>query len=190
MSESLSSPGYAATGWMRDALAAIDGFGENPAAGALLVKIDEQRLYLLQENRVSQVYPVSTSRYGVGNKEGSHQTPLGAHNIAEKIGDHCRPGEIIKARIPTGKLAEICVDAHATGQDVITSRVLWLRGLESGINRGGDVDSYRRYIYIHGTAEEGLIGKPASIGCVRMKNADVIDLYDRVAVGTPVMILV
>lgn len=177
------------TGWMRDALTALRPYDRIDTAEILLVKIDEQHLYLLQEDRVLHVYPVSTSRYGIGNKKGSYQTPLGVHNIAEKIGEGCQPGEIIKARVPTGKLAEICTDVRETGQDLITSRVLWLRGLEPGVNAGGEVDSYSRYIYIHGTAEEGLIGRPASIGCIRMKNTDVIDLYDRVAVGTPVVIL-
>jgi lipoprotein-anchoring transpeptidase ErfK/SrfK len=174
---------------MRKALDILRVFDETSETAILLVKIDEQRLYLLQGDCVLCDYPVSTSRYGVGYKEGSFQTPLGAHNIAEKIGDDCQPGEIFKVRVPTGKLAEINTDTHETGQDVITSRVLWLRGLEPGINQGGDVDSYRRYIYIHGTAEEGLISQPASIGCIRMKNADVIDLYDRVTVGTPVVII-
>jgi hypothetical protein len=99
------------------------------------------------------------------------------------------PFGIIKQKVDTGAKAEAVLQAESTDQDLITSRVLHLTGLEEGINLGGDVDSYNRGIFIHGTHEEGLIGTPASKGCVRMKNADVIDLFERIEVGTFVVIL-
>lgn len=174
---------------MRVALLVLSGFGYTEARKAILIKISEQRLYVLQNRRVMSLYSVSTSRHGTGNQAGSYKTPLGVHRIAEKIGDGCRAGEIIKARKPTGRLAAIIAEPYSMEQDAITTRILWLEGLESGVNLGADVDSYARYIYIHGTPEEGLIGQPASIGCIRMKNADIIDLFNSVDEGTLVHIL-
>jgi hypothetical protein len=175
--------------WMRIALQALAGSGYTGNQKALLIKISEQKLYLLQSGHVLAVYSVSTSRYGAGNRIGSHKTPLGLHRVAEKIGNGCGPGEIIKARVPTGRFAGIVHEPRSGGQDVITTRILWLEGLETGVNRGPGVDSRERYIYIHGTPEEGLIGQPASIGCVRMKNTDVIALFGEVDEGTLVQIL-
>ena len=169
--------------WMQHALSASRVFGYQSTEKIILVKVSEQALYLLQYDCVLDSYPISSSRYGIGNLQNSHRTPLGAHKIAKKIGGECALGEILKAREPTGRLAETQVQDNSTGIDVITTRILWLSGLEEGLNQGGDVDSYRRYIYIHGTPDEGLIGQPASIGCIRMKNADVISLYDHVDEG-------
>lgn len=176
--------------WMRIALLALSGFGYTDEQKAILIKINEQRLYLLQNRLTLAAYPVSTSRLGTGNRADSHKSPLGVHRIAEKIGDGCQIGEIIKARKPTGKIATVIIEPRSAEQDVITTRILWLEGLEPGVNRGSGVDSYDRYIYIHGTQEEGLIGQPASIGCIRMKNTDVIDLFDSVDEGTLVHMLV
>lgn len=133
-----------------------------------------------------QYYSISTSRYGLGQQEGSLQTPLGIHKIAQKIGGHEPLGRVFRGRVPT---TEMCLpDDFDAEADVITSRILWLEGLQPGLNRGGDVDSYARYIYIHGTADEAHIGQPASIGCIRMKNSDVIDLFDCVEPGDLVII--
>lgn len=161
----------------------------NSGLSVIIVRLDEQKLYLFQNSRLVQSYPVSSSRYGISCVQDSLGTPAGLHQIAEKIGQECQPGEILKARVATGKIALIINDTNPAVDDVITSRILWLRGLESGLNLGEGVDSWQRYIYIHGTNEEGLIGRPVSNGCIRMKNADVIDLYDKVEVGTRVLIL-
>jgi hypothetical protein len=172
---------------MPAALETLAAFGA--ARPALLIKLDQQKLYLIDNNAIRAEYPISSSRYGTGGEDGSLCTPLGVHRIAEKIGASCAPGEIIKARVPTGETAEIIQEPRHGEADVITSRILWLEGLEEGRNRGKGVDSYRRYIYIHGTAEEGLIGRPASIGCVRMTNFDIIELYESVSDSMPVNIV-
>lgn len=175
---------------MGAALLVLAGSGYTGNQKAILINISEQKLYLLRSRQVLAAYSVSTSRYGTGNQADSQKTPLGLHRVAEKIGNGCGLGEIIKARVPTGQLVNIIREPRSGGQDVITTRVLWLEGLEPGVNRGLSVDSYERYIYIHGTPEEGLIGQPASIGCIRMKNADVMALFGGVDEGTLVLILV
>ena len=151
--------------------------------------LDRQQLHLIHGRVPVCSYPVSTSRYGAGCEQDSRRTPTGMHHIAEKIGQGCERGEILKARVATGEIAEIIAAEEPGDEDLITSRILWLQGMEPGINQGEGVDSYQRYIYIHGSNEEGLIGQPASVGCIRMKNDDVIDLFDRVEVGTPVLII-
>jgi lipoprotein-anchoring transpeptidase ErfK/SrfK len=175
------------SGWADKALKELGA--ANSGLFVIVVRLDEQKLYLLQNNQLVQSYPISSSRYGISCVQDSLGTPTGIHQIAEKIGQDCQPGEILKARVATGKIALITHDTKPAMGDVITSRILWLRGLESGLNQGEGVDSWQRYIYIHGTNEEGLIGRPASNGCIRMKNTDVIDLYDKVEVGTRVLIL-
>jgi len=154
----------------------------------VVVSIAAQRLYLLQDGRLLKTYPVSTSAFGYGAQEGSNQTPLGLHRIRAMIGEGEPLGMIFKARKPTGRIANIIKDPIDVPEDDVTTRIMWLEGLEPGVNQGGKVDSYRRYIYIHGTPEEGLIGRPASHGCVRMYNADVVDLFARVDEGTLVYI--
>jgi len=134
------------------------------------------------------VYPISTSKYGVGSAEKSNKTPPGTHRIVEKIGESAKSGAVFKAGIDTGKVATTYSDATDIREDLITTRILWLKGLEPGINRGKGIDSYERHIYIHGTSEEGLIGTTASDGCIRMKNRDVLELFDLVPQGTLVEI--
>lgn len=168
--------------WLRRAIQAASAFGNTDTL--LAVSLPAQQLVLLAGQKVVASYAVSTSRYGAGCVEGSRRTPLGVHRIAEKIGAGCPRGTIFKARRATGEIADIIVEARATSIDVITSRILWLEGLEPGLNSGPGVDSHARYIYIHGTAEEGLIGQPASIGCIRMRNDDVMELFENVNVGT------
>ena len=165
-------------------------FAEFPAA---IVKISEQALYLYVNQQYVKKYPVSTSRYGVGQEEGSNKTPLGVHCVQEKIGDGVQLCEIFSSREPSGEIACIEHEAKDTDHECITSRILWLSGLESGINQGQNlneicVDSYQRFIYIHGTHEEGLIGQAASIGCVRMKNKDVIEVFDHLMISSLVII--
>ena len=153
-----------------------------------LVKVSEQRLYVLQGGACMSTYPVSTSRYGTGEEQDSYKTPRGVHCVSEKIGGDAGFAEIFESRERTHQIAEIESGETRTDEELITSRILWLAGLEEGINQGGSVDSHERYIYIHGTHEEGLIGQPASVGCVRMKNRDVMDLYERLEVSSLVII--
>ena len=154
----------------------------------IIVDISEQRLSLIENDKLIESFPVSTSKYGEGEKENSFKTPLGMHEIKEKIGDDARINTIFVSRINTQKQSEIVTLRKDTENDYVTSRILWLDGLEEGINKGPGVDSYDRYIYIHGTHEEGLIGEKASHGCIRMFNEDVIYLYDIVHKGTKVYI--
>lgn len=133
-------------------------------------------------------YPVSTALNGAGEADGSYCTPRGLHRIAQKIGADAPLFSVFKARVATGEIWTPEREAQAPGSDWILSRILWLEGMEPGKNRGSTVDSHARYIYIHGTNEESKIGTPVSHGCIRMRNADVVDLFDRVPVGTVVEI--
>ena len=144
----------------------------------VLVVVGEQQLYLFKRGECQKSYRVSTSKFGVGNEENSLKTPLGAHCVSDKIGANLEKNRILKSRQETDRCATIVRQPIATEEDCITSRILWLSGLEPGYNQGGNVDSHNRYIYIHGTHEEGLLGQPASIGCVRMANEDIIELFD------------
>jgi len=160
-----------------------------PNSVSLLIRISEQQLYLLDElEEVVQKYSISTSKYGAGNKEGSFQTPTGRHYIKEKIGDQAAMNEVFAGRKPLGVLEDLQAQQADLPEDIITSRIMWLQGMESGVNEGGDVDSYQRYIYIHGTSEEDKIGTAASHGCIRMCNDDVIDLFDQIETGCEVLI--
>ena len=154
-----------------------------------LIHIDSQLQQLTlvcRDPNDNQQFPVSTSRHGIGQLEGSLQTPAGIHRIAEKIGDGEPAGRVFRAREPQD---EVCLPQDYDGEsDVITTRIMWLDGLQAEFNRDGEVDSKHRYIYIHGTADEAHIGQPASIGCVRMKNLDVIELFDLVQVNDLVII--
>ncbi|HEY2084290.1 MAG TPA: L,D-transpeptidase [Verrucomicrobiae bacterium] len=129
-----------------------------------------------------KTFRCSTSRFGIGQREGSNRTPLGLHRIAEKIGDGWPAGTVFKARQPVGYTWKGLPDAK------ITTRIFWLDGLEPGFNRGGNVDSHARYIYIHGTGDQTTIGKPASCGCVHLADADIIPLFAKLPSGTLVWI--
>ena len=154
------------------------------------IDISQQRLYLKQNDNLIKSYPISSSKYGEGSTENSNMTPLGLHVIKEKIGTDVPINTLFISRINTKRTVNIENSRNKTKDDHITSRILWLDGLEEGKNKGQGVDSYSRYIYIHGTHEEGLIGEKASHGCIRMLNNDVIDLYDYVNIGTEVYISV
>ncbi len=136
-----------------------------------------------------EAYPVSTSKYGIGNESGSNKTPVGFHRIEDKLGDNEPSGMQFRWKKPTGKVLEIYTDSTDVEDDWVTTRIMHLKGLEEGINTGNNIDSYERHIYIHGTQEEGLVGSPASHGCIRMKNQDVIELYNLVNEGDIVYIL-
>jgi len=163
-------------------------FGPSPRGLVINVDITQQHLSLHDASHCIKTWPVSTAKNGAGNQQDSFQTPTGTHCIAEKIGDGDPACSLFVGRQNTGQIATIINDAVAADKDMISSRILWLQGLQAGINKGGDVDSHDRYIYIHGTPEEGLIGTPASHGCIRMRNADVIELFDLVDSGTLVHI--
>lgn len=148
-------------------------------ASEIVVSVPDQELALLERGRTLARYPVSTSKFGSGDAVGTFRTPLGVLYVSAKLGDGLPPGAVIKSRTPTGEI----VAPDAPGRDTIVSRVLWLRGKEDQ-NR----NARERCIYIHGTAEERRVGKPASFGCIRMKSRDVIALYSRVHIGTPVTV--
>ena len=152
------------------------------------VDISEQRLYLIENSLIKASYPISTSKYGEGSIENSFKTPLGKHSIKEMIGEEAEINTIFTSRINTKRSATIIDQFEDTDNDYVTSRIMWLDGEEDGFNKGGNVDSFRRYIYIHGTHEEGLIGTKASHGCIRMFNYDVIELFKLVNIGTKVLI--
>ena len=155
---------------------------------SLKVSVSEQKMYLYQNGRKVRSYDVSTSKYGTGSRLGSLKTPLGRHRIARKIGAGAPVHTIFRNRVNLRRTAAVDRTLKGAPEDLVTTRILWLEGLEKGRNKGGRIDSFRRLIYIHGTPSEGLIGRPASNGCVRMRNQDVIDLFDRVPLGTPVLI--
>ncbi len=151
------------------------------------IAIGDQSLRLLADRgRLLATYPVSTGRNGIGCEQGSGKTPLGRHRVRVKIGAGCDPHTVFVARRPTGERYDERLAAAQPHRDWILCRILWLTGLESGVNRGGMVDTLRRFIYIHGTPDCEPMGVPRSHGCIRMRNEDLLDLFDRVRVGCPV----
>jgi len=155
----------------------------------LAVSLTRQTLEVRRAGRVEREFLVSTSRFGPGEQHGSLCTPRGRHVIRAKIGQGLPEGAVFRARRPTG---EIFSPGHLQAEprrDWILSRILWLSGLEPGHNRLGNVDSMRRYIYIHGTPDHEPMGVPFSHGCIRMRNAEVCWLFDVVVPGTPVNLL-
>lgn len=144
----------------------------------LHISVRDQRLMLESDDGSVQSYPISTSRFGLGSEEGSMKTPLGRFCIGEKIGADVAPGTVFKDRQPVEKNAEF-----SPNEDLVMSRILWLDGLEEH-----NANTRDRYIYIHGTNHEHQIGEPASHGCIRMRNSDLVELFDLVDVDTPVVI--
>ncbi len=142
------------------------------------ISIGDQRLTLTRDGEVLRSYPVSSSRFGIGTEEGSMKTPLGNFRIAEKIGHDAEPGTIFKARVALGP-----DDPLPETEDLITSRILWLDGMDEE-----NANTRERFIYIHGTKHEDKIGLPASHGCIRMRNDDVIELFELVNETTQVVI--
>ena len=151
------------------------------------IALSGQQLNLFDElGECVRRYPVSTALNGPGEREGSECTPRGAHRIRAKIGEGAPCGAVFRGRRPTGEVWTPELAAANPARDWILSRILWLSGCEPGRNRNGDVDSMRRYIYIHGTSDDQPMGVPLSHGCVRMRNRDVIELFDLVPAGTRV----
>jgi hypothetical protein len=171
--------------------------GTRPGRHLLVVSIAHQNLTLFEEARAHErpwpngsshhyrlrhTFPCSTSRFGIGQVEGSNRTPLGLHRVAEKIGGGWPTGAVFESRNFVGYTWQGQADAK------ITTRILWLEGLEPGLNRGGNVDSRARYIYIHGTGDETTLGRPASSGCIHLAAGDLIPLFDKLPAGTLVWI--
>ena len=168
---------------MKKLLLACEKHGVVPTPFILVVSVADQMLSIFEEGQFVKHLPCSTSRFGIGQTEGSNCTPLGLHRIAEKIGAGEPAGAVFKARQVIGHTSQLeFADAK------ITTRILWLEGLEPGFNQGGNVDSHARYIYIHGTADQAGIGKPASCGCIHLADAELIPLFDLLPSGTLVWI--
>ena len=155
------------------------------------IRIDaaKQELSVLDGDKVLKRYAVSTARNGLGEKNGSFCTPRGRHIIRAKIGAGQPLGAVFVRRRPTGEVWTPELHAQYPGRDWILTRILWLSGKEPGRNRLGDVDTMRRYIYIHGSHDLAEMGKPGSIGCVRMRSREIVELYDLVPPYTPVEIV-
>lgn len=152
------------------------------------VDISSQTLVYTDGENVSRSYSVSTAKNGPGELMHSECTPRGEHYIRAKIGDTCAENSVFVARRPTGEIYMPGMREQYPERDWILTRIMWLCGLESGKNRSGNVDTMRRYIYIHGCPDEDVMGVPGSHGCIKMKNTDLIELFDAVSVGTRVSI--
>jgi hypothetical protein len=161
--------------------------GIKPADRILFVRIGTATLQFYHGSVLVRSYGISTSKRPPSNVKNSLGTPRGLHEIAERIGGGQPPGMVFKSRAPTGRHFSEHPDA-GTNDNLITSRILWLRGLEPGVNRGGEVDTYERYVYIHGTNHEDRLGEPLSAGCVLMRNLEIVELYDQVRPGDHVFI--
>ncbi len=148
------------------------------AQASIHISVAKQRLILKRGRKILRTFSISTSRFGLGSDEGSMKTPLGRFRIAEKFGEGLPQGTAFKSREPVKASAKML-----RSDDLIMSRILWLDGLDAG-----NANSHERFIYIHGTNHEDQIGQPASHGCIRMKNSEVAELFDLVAIGTPVVI--
>lgn len=149
----------------------------------LLIDLPSQTLRLIEDGREALCYPVSTAANGPGERRDSGCTPRGLHVIRACIGAGLPRGAVLRGRRPTGELWTPEFAAAHPGRDWILSRILWLSGLQPGFNRLGDVDTMRRYIYIHGTGDDQPMGVPRSHGCIRMRNDDIIALFERVRAG-------
>ena len=153
------------------------------------ISVPEQTLKLLADDgKELKRYSISTSRNGAGELQGSFCTPRGEHIVRAKIGAGQPLNTVFRGRRPTGEVWTTELNERFPGRDWILTRILWLSGCEVGKNRLGNVDTMRRYIYIHGSPDSVPMGKPGSIGCVRMRNNDIVELFDRVPAGTPVRI--
>ena len=152
------------------------------------ISIQDQKLYLTDSGKLIKEYNISSSKYGEGSESGSFKTPLGKHAVKKMIGGGQPHGMRFIGRVPSEIYPIYAEEKILVSDDVVQSRIIWLAGQEEGINKGPGVDSYARYIYIHGTHEEGLIGKKASHGCIRMLNHDVLELYKIIPAKTAVNI--
>lgn len=154
----------------------------------LTVSIKKQTLCLYSGSECIKSYAISTAKNGIGQIKGSEQTPLGWHKIRAKIGEKSPPNTVFVGRRQTGELYSPLLKTLFPDRDWILTRIFWLSGLEVGKNRLGNVDTMQRYVYIHGTPDEVPMGAPGSRGCIRMRNHDIIDLFNDVPVGTKILI--
>jgi len=154
----------------------------------IIIDINEQSLTLSGADGKPHRYSVSTSKFGAGERRDSFKTPRGRHQIRAKIGAGSPAGSVFVGRRPTGEIYSDELNRANPDRDWILTRILWLSGLEPGRNRLGEVDTMRRFIYIHGMPDSEPCGTPGSIGCIRMRNNDIVELFDQVDVGTVVVI--
>ncbi|HBC57310.1 MAG TPA: L,D-transpeptidase [Gammaproteobacteria bacterium] len=155
----------------------------------MLIKLADQSLTVYRDSEVTRRYLVSTAKKGAGQQYGSEQTPLGRHIVRAKIGAGAQPGAVFVARRLTGEIYSPQMSVAEPERDWILTRILWLSGTEVSRNRLGQVDTMRRYIYLHGSPPECVMGEPHSHGCIRMRNEEIIELFNEVDVGTPVHIV-
>ena len=159
----------------------------------IVISIAQQTLTVYRRQKVIAEYPISTAKNGIGSQQDSGCTPLGQHIIAEKIGSNASSHAVFIGRVPTGEIYDAELGLLNPERDWILSRILWLNGLEEGVNKGsnsqGGCDTYQRYIYIHGTPDSEPMGIPLSHGCVRMLNQDIVELFEQVNEGTMVTII-
>ena len=158
----------------------LSAFAQSEGSDRVIISVRDQKMILVQNGAAVATYPVSTSKYGLGDRWGSLATPLGAFQVAQKIGDHAPVGAVFHNRRWTGEI----LAPNAPGRDPIITRIIWLRGLESS-----NAHAFSRCIYIHGTPQEKIIGRPASYGCIRMKSNDVAVLYNQLPLGALVQIV-
>lgn len=158
------------------------------SSALITVNIATQRLWLEQQGERLMDVAISTAKNGAGEQSGSECTPRGRHYIRAKIGEGCEANTVFVARRPTGEQFSEALRDEYPQRDWILTRILWLCGRETGHNRGGNVDTMRRYIYIHGCPDSDVMGIPSSHGCVKMRNSDMIALFNRIEVGTRVLI--
>ncbi len=153
------------------------------------IDLAAQSLRLYEESRLLRQYAVSTAAAGIGEQQGSMKTPRGLHTVRAMIGEGLPSGSVLRGRRATGEIHTPALGAQFPERDWTLSRIIWLSGCQPGFNRLGTVDTLRRYIYIHGTPDDQPMGVPASHGCVRMRNTDVIELFALIRPGTPVLLL-
>jgi len=158
----------------------LNSCGSGSPDNGVVISVKDQRMLLIKDGKPVKSYPVSTSKFGLGDRRGSNCTPIGRMEVAKKIGKGAPSGAVFKSRRRTGEVLR----PNAPGRDPIVSRILWLRG-----KQGSTRNAFSRYIYIHGTAEEYTIGHPRSYGCIRMKSRDIISLYKELGVGSQVHVI-
>lgn len=144
----------------------------------LIISVARQRMVVAQGNAIKKVYTISTAKAGVGSLENSGKTPLGWHQVTEWIGKEALAGQVFVSRKPTSEIIPHTRWSESNSKDKVLTRIMWLSGLEPGRNKGGNVDSHNRFIYLHGTNQEHLLGSPASHGCIRLYNHNVIELFE------------
>jgi lipoprotein-anchoring transpeptidase ErfK/SrfK len=180
------------TAWAQDHTATLAKlqaqYPDYYANGVFLVDASEQQMYWYYDGELIRSYTISTAAKGLGSQAESNQTPAGAHRIATKIGRNAKRGMIFEHLAQTGTVAKIYTKPQYQTKALVTSRILRLDGLERGKNKGGNVDTFNRSIYFHGTNKEGNLGTAASHGCIRMNNDEIIELFDQIGVDTLVYI--